>query len=340
MLGQNVWIFPENGLVVSINSGNNELFSESPALNLVRSHLKGIGNDESYTVEELREYKKTVKNFFKNRHWILPLEKDKSLLATLGLRTKEPFDKKWLPVLGEYAFPDNNFSILPTFAAVMQSNYSDGISKMEIKRSGEGLFFTFSEGDEIYELEAGLYDFKTTVLVFRGEKYIIKAMASAIEDEDRNPIFKLELICPELPNSRYMKISQNMGRLHLRMSEMPNEKIAEGFISSFNSAKIAFVVGMLEKKFGQGFLNRRLQAIFNPVLIGISTERAGYEAIIAAEGEIAKENRENSGKLVSSLLSRFISEDDNKVLEPDSEQKDKEPNFFIRALNGLLGKDK
>ena len=164
-------------------------------------------------------------------------------------------------------------------------------------------------------------------------------MASAIEDEDRNHIFKLELLCPELPNSRFLKISMNMGRLYLRMSEMPNEKIAEGFLSTFNSPKVAFAVGMLEKKFGQGFLSRRLQSIFNPVLIGISTERTGYEAIIAAEGEIAKENRENSLKLVSPLLSKFIIDDETEPLS-QGEQKDKEPNFIMRAINGLLGKDK
>ena len=335
MLGQNVWIYPEGGIVVSINCGNNELFSESPALNIIRSHLKNLPSDKMFTREEQKEYGKTCRNFFRDRHWILPLERDKGILSALGLKTSFPFDKKWNPILGEYAFCDNSHSILPLFVGFMQSSYSTGIDKVEIKRAGEGLFFVFTEGEEIYEFEAGLYDFKTTVLSVRGETYILNAMASAIEDEDRNPVFKLELIFPELPNTKQIKFSQNVGRMNMRMSEIPNEKIAEGFLTSINSPRTAFVIGMLEKKFGQGFLNRKLSSIFNPTLIGISTERIGYEAIIAAETEVARENRENSGKLVSSLVSKFIFDDDSKP----SATAEKEPNFIMRAINGLLGKD-
>jgi hypothetical protein len=339
MLGQNVWIYPKAGIVVSLNCGNNELFSESPALNILRSHLKNLPEDKIFTREEQKEYTKTVKGFFRNRHWILPLEKERSILSSLGFKTAYPFDKKWNGILGEYAFSDNGCSILPTFVGFIQNSYSDGINKVDIRRVGEGLFFTFTEGEKIYEFEAGLYDFKTTVLDIRGESYIVKAMASAIEDEDRNPIFKLELIFPELPNTKLIKFSQSLGRMTMRMSETPNEKIAEGFLTNLNSPKAAFVIGMLEKKFGQGFINKKLSTLFNPTLIGISTDRPGYEAIIAAETEIAKENRENSGKLVSSLMSKFIFDDDSKsALTDDGEPK--EQNFIMRAINGLLGRDK
>ena len=335
MLGQNVWIYPSAGIVVSINCGNNELFSESPALNIIRSHLKNLPADRVFTREEQKEYNQARQDFFRDRHWILPLKKERGILSALGLKTSCPFDEKWNAILGEYAFCDNNHSILPTFVGFMQSSYSQGIDKVEIKRVGESLCFVFCEGEEIYEFEAGLYDFKTSVLSIRGEKYILSAMASAIEDEDRNPIFKLELIFPELPNTKQIKFSQSIGRMNMRMSEMPNEKIAEGFLSSINSPRTAFVIGMLEKKFGQGFLNKKLNSMFNPTLIGISTERQGYEAIIAAETEIAKENRENSGKLISSLISKFIFDDDTKP----SPTTEKEPNFIMRAINGLLGKD-
>ena len=341
MLGQNVWIYPKAGIVVSLNCGNNELFSESPALNIVRSHLKNLPKDKFFTLDEQRDYIKAKKHFFRDRHWILPLRKEHGILSSLGLKTSYPFDKKWNAILGEYAFSDNSCSILPAFVSFMQNSYSDGIAKVDIKRVGEGLFFTFFEGDEIYEIEAGLYDFKPAVIEIRGEKYIVNAIASAIEDEDRNPIFKLELIFPELPNTRYIKFSQNAGRMTMRMSEQPNEKIAEGFLSTINSAKVAFVIGMLEKKFGQGFLNKKLGSLFNPTLMGISTERQGYEAIIAAETEIATENRENSGKLLSSLVSKFIFDDDTKpTLTADEPSDPKEPNFIMKAINGILGKDK
>ena len=41
MLGQNVWVLPREDLVVAMTAGNNELFQESAALNLIRSYFKG-----------------------------------------------------------------------------------------------------------------------------------------------------------------------------------------------------------------------------------------------------------------------------------------------------------
>ena len=338
MLGQNVWIYKDAGIVVSVNCGNNELFSESPALNIIRSHLTEIPDEEKYSGKDSKELAEIKADFFKSRHWILPLQRRRGLLEALGFRTSEPFDNRWCAVLGEYAFVDNNCGLLPLIVAVFQNNYSCGLERMTIKRQGEGLWFTFKEGEAFYEFEAGLYGFKETVLNIRGEKYALRAMAQAIEDEDRNPVFKLELIFPELPNTRTMKISYSLGRLTVRINESPNEKIAEGFIGSITSSpKSAFIIGLLEKKLGQGFIAKKLAAAFNPTLVGISTARAGFEAIIAAENAISKESRESSGKLLSAIINKFISDGGSDVSE---EAAGKEPGFFSKAFSAIFRRDK
>ena len=72
MLGQNVWYCPENGILVSLNCGNNELFHESPALNIVRSFLGNIPKDEPVLASDRRILAEAIDSFFVARHWIKP----------------------------------------------------------------------------------------------------------------------------------------------------------------------------------------------------------------------------------------------------------------------------
>ena len=260
----------------------------------------------------------------------------KGVSYTLGLRSKTPFDKSWEPVLGEYAFADNNAGIFPLFVSVMQSNFMGGIERLQLSKEGERLFITSKEGGKEYRFEAGLYEFKTTVMSFGGESYLLSCMAEAIEDEDRNPIYKLELIFPELPNSRMIKLSLSGGRLIVRMSEAPNERIATTYISSMTSSpKVAIVMGMLDKKLGSDFIQRKLTAIFNPTLSGINIQKAGFETILASEAKVAEELRDNSNKLLSAIVSRFVGDDKSDT--PEEEQR-REPGILKRAILGIFAK--
>ena len=337
MLGQNVWICPKNNIVVSINSGNNELFQESPALTIIRAYLgQDISADAPADYRGICEIRIRERDFFKQRHWIRPLKKQRGLSYALGLRSATPFDESFNRILGEYVFPENNHQgILPLFLSVMQSCYLGGIEKLEIKRRGESLFFSFTEGGIPYEFEAGLYGFKRTVIKVQEDSYILAAMAEAIEDEDRRPIYKLELVFPELPNSKMIKLHMDTGRLIMRISETPNQKIAEAYIGKIAaSPSLSFAVGLLEKKLGAGYLERKLTSVFNPTLHGISTSRIGYEKIIEDESRIARETRENSTRLLSAFIARFIQDEPAPETAPDK----KEGSFIKRAILNLFNR--
>lgn len=335
MLGQNVWICPKNNIVVSINSGNNELFQESPALTIIRAYLgQDLSSDAPAEYRGIYELRIRERDFFKGRHWIRPLKKQSGLSYALRLRSATPFDESFNRILGEYAFPENNHQgILPLFLSVMQSCYLGGIERLAIERRGDGLFFRFTEGGVPYEFEAGLYEFKKTVIKVQEDSYILSAMAEAIEDEDRRPIYKLELVFPELPNSKMIKLHMDTGRLIMRISETPNQKIAESYIGRIaESPTLSFAIGLIEKKLGAGYIERKLTSVFNPTLHGISTSRIGYEKIIEDENRIAREARENSTKLLSAFMSRFIQDE----AIPEAATEKKEGGFFKRAILNLF----
>ncbi len=341
MLGQNVWICPRNRIVVSLNSGNNELFQESPALTIIRAYLGAdLSHDTVANYRSISALREAEQHFFDRRHWIKPKTKPKGLTYRLGIRNPEPYDRSFDTLLGEYAFPENNAQgILPLFLSVMQSCYLGGIERIRIERLGDELFFTFREGGVDYRFEAGIYDFKTSVIEVKGEKYLLRAMAEAIEDEDRNPVFKLELVFPELPNSKNIKFNFQLGRLVLRLSETPNQKIAESYLSKLTySPKFSFFTGILERKLGDNYIERKLTSVFNPTLYGISTARIGYEKIIADESALSSQTRESSTKYLSAFINRFISEDEKEEMQDKAERQ--EGGFFKRKIMGIFARKK
>lgn len=310
MLGQNVWVCPKNNIVVVANCENNELFQKSAVLEIIEKYLGGNILGEMYDAGALAKLRDKEKNFFKSRHWIRPCEPKKGLTYRLGLRCARPFDSTWNKILGTYTITANNHGILPLFIRVMNNNYSGGIEAISLERERESLYFTSREGGVEYKLEVGLYDFKTTVLNFNGERYIVSAMGEATEDEDRNMVYKIELLFPEMPNSRKIKFTlQEGGKLVMRMTEIPDAKIAEPLVESIytTNPKLAFAVNLLERRLGDKFINRKLESVFSPTLVGADTKSDRYYDIVANERARAEEVS-RSTKAISALIMKAAGE--------------------------------
>lgn len=304
MLGQNVWVCPHNNIVAVASCENNELFQKSAVLEIIEKYLGGKISGDTYDRNALSELRDKEQSFFTSRRWTAPNKPKKGITYRLGLRSKTPFVPIWKKVLGTYTFPMNNHGILPLFIRAMQNNYTGGIEAVVFERSGERLFFTSREGGVDYRFEVGLYEFKSTVLNFNGEKYIVRAMGDVEYREGEDPVYKIELILPEMPNSRKMRftIGEN-GKVILRMTEIPNEKIAEPLVESIytTNPKLSFAVNLLERRLGDRFINRKLESVFSPTLIGADTRSEYYYDILADEkSRVEEANR--STKAISALI--------------------------------------
>ena len=336
MLGQNVWICPENDIVVSLLSGNNELFSDSSALSIIRKYL--LVNEESKygTRSEYKELKRISENFFGSRRAVSPLVEKRGLPYLLKLKNPKPYDESWNEIFGEYAARDNNAGILPLFVRVMQNNYQGGFERISISRSGDKIALSVTEGGKVYNYTVGLYEFTESVIDFGGEKYIVKCLGERAKDEYGNTAYKIEFLFPELPNTRILEITHAPDGINLKLKEMPNQNIAETYFSSITAnSKFSFALNLIEKKMGDGFINKRLEYIFNPTLDLINTSFKGYEDILASDNLKLNEEREKSTKLLRTLISKFTG-------EPTEEQVRGEQSgiqgFFAKALSLLFKK--
>ena len=327
MLGQNVWICPHNGIVAMIFSGNNELFQTSPALDIVRKYFGGVLEDNQFNRKDVKALHERETTFFDCRRWVRPLEKRRGLFYWLGLRARASFDESWDSILGEYAFGKNNSGLLPLFVRVMQNNMDCAIERLELKREGDKLMMTVDETGTSHTLEVGLYEYKEAVLDFNGEKYTVKVMGESMIGADGNREYRIELLFPELPNTRMIVLRHGVeGRIGMSLSEMPNHKILEAYLTSIPASNPAIGLGldMLEKRFGEGFIHDKVVETFAPRLIGANTAFDGYEEIVNAE-TLAATEKSRAVKLLCSFVQRFFK---------DSAPEDPKPQRSF--LGGLL----
>ncbi len=307
MLGQNVWVSPKNNLVVAINSGNNELFQKSPALEIIRKHLSAENLEIPYDRAGITLLREKERRFFESRREVTPLLPKKGLRYLLSLGKATPYNTAFDSLLGTYGFPENNHGILPVFVRVMQNNYQGGIESFKIERDGDALRFTSREGGVNYSFHIGLYGYSYTSLDFCGEKYIIGALAEASKDINGAPVFKINLIFPEIPNSTVIKITKETDAVaNIKLAETPNQHLAMPFIESAvaGSKLLSFAVSMIEKKFGSDFIENRLTGTFEPSFRAINVNAPDYEDRIG-EMNAAEEERIASMKILTMLISRF-----------------------------------
>ena len=311
MLGQNVWVCPKNNIVAVVNCENNELFQKSAVIEILENYLGAdIGNDryDSAAATALKEKERT---FFESRRFANPKPPKKGITYRLGLRTREPFDKSWNKILSTFTFQQNNHGFLPLIIRAMQNNYSGGIESVTFEKDGHNLVFISHEGGVDYKFNVGLYGFKTNVINVEGEVYIVNALGEAGLDEDGNPTYKIELVLPEMPNSRYIVFTlQSDGKLLMKMSEMPNEKIADPLVEAIytTTPKLAFAVNLLERRLGDRFIARKLESVFAPALVGIDTKSEDYYSIVADERRRLDE-AQRSTKAISAMLLKLASDD-------------------------------
>ena len=339
MLGQDVWVYPKNNIVVVLNSGNNELFQNSPALEIIERYL-GCDLSLDTSVSCFRgnhsDLRHKEEGFFVSRHWVRPLPYHRGFGYSLGLFDRSPFPEEWGELVGRYHFVKNNSAVLPLIIRGMQNNLKGSIDGIAFEREGDRLFFLYSEGGVEYKFEVGFYGFCDSVLEYHGEKYLVRVIGEAMEDEDRNMLYKLEFIFPEMPNTRMMKFSfDEEGRLIFRLSEAPNHRIADTFLNEFSvmNPRIAFIFDLLERRVGRNYVKNKLSESFAPTLIGARIGADNYVAIMDEEREKLKAS-EKSLKLVSSVIERFMHEE----VEDEVENKSGFRSFIGGIMEKIKGK--
>lgn len=341
MLGQNVWICPQNKIVAVIMGGNNELFQDSPALDIIRRHLGGEMDDELHRAD-YRVLREKETEFFDSRRWVRPREKKHGFFYWLGLRQREAFDTAWGALIGEYRFGDNNTGMLPLVVRGMQNNLDSRLESLTFFRKENELYLSFIESGAVHTAAIGLYEYRSSVLDFRGEKYIARCMGEALTTTDGGVEYRIDMVFPELPNSRMLRITcPSSDRILVEFFEMPNNRIVENLLlklSEMNSVT-SMSIDLLERRFGEGIIAGTLKKAFCPTLVGADTSSPECEKIVAEENlRAASESR--AVKLIRAVVDRFFKENaesaDNTEKKPEKPPQKK--NIVTEIIERIYGK--
>ena len=343
LFGQNVYIDPSHRLAVAINSGSAELFKSGKTVETVLKYFPPELDDQRLGIfgnwRVTRALRKQERRFFASRAFVARKEKHGLFARILRMDVRREAEQSaaWDAILGRYTLPKNNMSLLPLIQRIIENNLRGGIDTVEILREGSGLLFRFSTPFSLIKIRAGLGEYAENVLELDSELYRVKAAAGTCIQGDIT-LFRLELVFPELPNARYITIRKSGdGVIELELKETPDAEVILPFLDSAvaksNFATIAF--GMIEKKLGHGFVERKIRELFSPSLIA-PLEGAECEQYVLDE-ENARLEKERQEILSVPFISAFIKKDG--VEESPKETLPKRRGF-LGFLAGLFGAKK
>ena len=135
-------------------------------------------------------------------------------------------------------------------------------------------------------------------------------LADKIEKRTRPLEYRIEIVFPEL-SSRRMIMIQKVGndRITLSLSETPNDRIIDNYISKMTSpsSTVSIALSILERRFGEGFISDAINKTFNPVLVGANMEYSWSKNIIEQDNERVS-NELDSVRLIRAVVDRFFKE--------------------------------
>ena len=347
LFGQDVYVDPYHHLAVAIHSGSRELFKSGKTVQTILKYFPPELDDERLGLiggwRKRKALRKCERRFFESRAYVHRRESARGIRALFSKKEANYLRSEsalWSELFGRYVLPRNNMSLLPLIQRLIQNNLEGGIDTLELCPGQEDIELRLAVGDRVFELTAGLGEYRENVLDHYGELYRVRAIAGTSE-EDGIRLYKIALIFPELPNARYITFRKSgESTVELEFKESPGAEIMLPYIDTAvkksNFATIAF--DMIEKKLGHGFIERKIRELFSPSLIA-PTEGSEYEKSILDE-ENARVKKERREILSIPFISAFIKKDGEGEDEDSPSEMLPKRQGFLGFLANLFGGDK
>ena len=205
MLGQNVWCFKRNGIVIVNNAGNDELFQQSNYFAIVNKYFN----------KDMPE--RLPKNFIDSRHLDHVLKKIaiSRNFVTLSSRELRRYRLGYLPTEcqeldGKTLVSDNKrmatVGILPLVWQVVENNYSQGFESIGFEIMDGKFFAEYRQLDEKYVFEIGFGEPKYTNIYIHNAPFYIGVTGCFALNEEGKRVFKIRIDFLETPCTLILKM--------------------------------------------------------------------------------------------------------------------------------------
>lgn len=222
MLGQNVWCFKKNGIVIVNNAGNDELFQQSNYFAIVNKYFNREFPDEiKKSLIDKKYLERTLKKIEVSRNFIT-ISPYQLQLYKHGALPKECHELNG-KVLVSDASRVATVGILPLVWQVLDNNYSQGFESIGFLINDGDFFVDYKQEDEGYRFEVGFGEPKYTNIFIHGKPFYIGVTGCFAYDEDGKKIFKIRIDFLETPCTLILKLVYYNGYFELRQKEMPGK---------------------------------------------------------------------------------------------------------------------
>jgi CubicO group peptidase (beta-lactamase class C family) len=209
LFGQNVYGFPDSGLLIVHNGGNGELFQQSRFY----THVDYYFGDGSFEEGALPENPDAL-------HRLLELQ--------LRLRKDDPGgtpEISWREIEGHAYRTDpaasRTVGLLPFFTQAMQNRYSHGVDALRFESNADGHALIVEEADETFRLPVGFAAARETELSFGGESYRVGVQGLFGRGKDGFMTLDIRVSFLEIANARLLHIVFQGDTAQTTWSELP-----------------------------------------------------------------------------------------------------------------------
>jgi len=265
MLGQNVYVFPSLDMVICVNAGNKELFSNGNMNAIFRRYFSDSYipssvplPDNTSAYQHLMEVRRTfgpaegLEDILYNGQFeqASQSEPDRTIEKTFrtartirhggwsqlrrGRSAEQSVQASSLlrRISGRvYEMTSKNVGLFPLIMQVVHNNYTRGISMLRFRVENGTLYIDIKEGSILHRLPVGFGKARHTSIQENGEEYLVGILGRLALNEDDIPVLTLRIALLEEAMERRLKISfLSDDEIELRWSETPGSTIiGDGF---------------------------------------------------------------------------------------------------------------
>ncbi len=231
MLGQNVWGFKKNGIVIVSNAGNDELFQHSRFFEIVNKYFnREFTEPLKNRFRDSRHLKRVVKRI-EGVNGFRPcscLEKLRHRFAHLPKECYELSDKTY--VSNDKRMP--TVGLLPLVWQVVENNYISGFKAIKFKIIDGKYYVIYSAQNEEYCFQIGFGRPEYTSLYICNTPFYIGVIGEFTFNEDNEKVFKIRIDFLETPCSIILKFVYHRDYFEVFQKEIPGKNFVYNRVMS------------------------------------------------------------------------------------------------------------
>ncbi len=267
MLGQNVLGFPENGILLVTNAGNDEMFQQSRYFSLATAYF---GGDFPTDIEE---------NAANREQLVAAIAHVRAPIATYEKtpwwRRLFSLPERMLPATcyewnGKRIIADSSnapsVGLLPVILQAVQNNYTGGFLSLHFHIVKGRFFVTYRETDEDHRFEVGFDRPQITELYFHGEPYRVAVRGRFAKNEDDETVLILTMDFVETPCTRTIKIVWNE-EICLHQTERPGKPFLRMLFADIRQKlDDRPLIGAAADKLDEDYILYKIDGLFSPTV--------------------------------------------------------------------------